>query len=113
LRIEIATAPGQPGEVELQVLDRGRGLPDDRVQDIYAPFVSNKSGGLGMGLAICRSIVESHHGRLWATPRPGGGTVFHVGLPVPRAEPVSTSSSHEAEHASSPTAAQTARVRRR
>lgn len=113
LRIEIATAPGVPGEVELQVLDRGRGLPDDRVQDIYAPFVSNKSGGLGMGLAICRSIVESHHGRLWATPRPGGGTVFHVGLPVPRVEPVSTPANQEAEHAATQSPAPTARVRRR
>lgn len=113
LRIEIATAPGAPGEVELLVLDRGHGLPDDRVQDIYAPFVSNKAGGLGMGLAICRSIVESHHGRLWATPRPGGGTVFHVGLPVPRAEPVSTPSNHEAEHVAPQSPAPTARVRRR
>jgi PAS domain S-box-containing protein len=81
-RIEIATAQGLPGEVELRVADRGRGLPQERVENIYAPFVSSKPDGMGMGLAICRSIVESHHGRLWATPRPGGGTVFHVGLPA-------------------------------
>lgn len=82
LRITIGTALGDDGQVQVSVADRGRGLPADLQGDIYAPFVSSKRDGLGMGLAICRSIVESHHGHLWASPNPGGGSVFHFSLPA-------------------------------
>jgi signal transduction histidine kinase len=43
---------------------------------------TTKSTGMGMGLSICRTIVESHHGRIWAEARPGGGTIFRIELPV-------------------------------
>ncbi|NLY27050.1 MAG: PAS domain S-box protein [Alcaligenaceae bacterium] len=65
--------------VEIAVIDRGHGLRDpDR---LFEPFYSTKSEGLGMGLNICRTIIESHHGRLWAEPNPEGGTIFRFTLP--------------------------------
>ena len=65
--------------VEIAVIDRGHGLRDpDR---LFEPFYSTKSEGLGMGLNICRTIIESHHGRLWAEANPDGGTIFRFTLP--------------------------------
>lgn len=65
--------------VEIAVIDRGHGLRDP--ERLFEPFYSTKSEGLGMGLNICRTIIESHHGRLWATVNPDGGTIFHFTLP--------------------------------
>lgn len=69
----------QANIVEIAVIDRGHGLKDpDR---LFEPFYSTKSEGLGMGLNICRTIIESHHGRLWAESNPEGGTIFRFTLP--------------------------------
>ncbi|TAL77143.1 MAG: PAS domain-containing sensor histidine kinase [Burkholderiaceae bacterium] len=65
--------------IELAVIDRGHGLRDP--ERLFEPFYSTKSEGLGMGLNICRTIIESHHGRLWATSNPEGGTIFRFTLP--------------------------------
>src|SRR5690625_4177075 len=65
--------------VEVAVIDRGCGLKDP--ERLFEPFYSTKSEGLGMGLNICRTIIESHHGRLWATSNPQGGTIFRFSLP--------------------------------
>jgi len=65
--------------IEVNVIDQGHGLADpDR---LFEPFFSTKSEGLGMGLNICRTIIESHHGQLWATSNPEGGTIFSFTLP--------------------------------
>jgi len=65
--------------MEVAVVDTGHGLSDpDR---LFEPFFSTKSEGLGMGLNICRTIIESHHGRLWAVNNPDGGTTFRFTLP--------------------------------
>jgi two-component system sensor kinase FixL len=66
----------------IAVADTGSGMPEDVAQRLFQPFVTTKSQGLGMGLAICRTIVEAHGGRLWAERNPGGGTVFFFVLPV-------------------------------
>ena len=64
------------------VADSGPGLPENVAARLFQPFVTTKSQGLGMGLAICRTIVEAHGGRLWAGPNPGGGALFSFVLPV-------------------------------
>ena len=68
-------------EVRIGVLDCGVGLPDD-VETLFQPFHTTKEGGLGMGLSICRTLVTSHGGRLWAERRAEGGAAFYVALPL-------------------------------
>lgn len=70
------------GEVELRVLDRGAGLSPEQQGQVFSPFFTTKSDGLGIGLAICRSIIEYHEGRLFFEPRDGGGSVFGFTLPL-------------------------------
>ena len=68
-------------EMRIGVLDSGVGLPDD-VETLFQPFHTTKDGGLGMGLSICRTLVTSHGGRLWAERRAERGAAFHVALPL-------------------------------
>jgi two-component system sensor histidine kinase DctS len=68
--------------VRIDVRDNGPGLQGRRIEALCAPFYSTKVEGMGMGLAICRSIVEAHHGALDATEAPGGGAWFSMTLPV-------------------------------
>jgi signal transduction histidine kinase len=79
-RIHLQTILHQ-GRVRASVRDEGGGLPAD-VERLFKPFYTTKSHGLGMGLAICRSIVAAHHGRLWAEPHAERGAVFQFELPV-------------------------------
>jgi PAS domain S-box-containing protein len=67
--------------VRISVQDCGVGLDPQETKRIFAPFHTTKPGGMGMGLAICRSIVEAHGGRLWTTPNPGPGATFQFTLP--------------------------------
>ena len=84
-RIAVAGYVREPaGEVEIAVTDWGCGLPSTANFDIFQPFVSSKEEGLGIGLTVCFSIIEEHGGRLWATPNPEGGTIFHFTLPIAR-----------------------------
>lgn len=64
-------------EVMIAVEDRGTGISDENAATIFEPFFTTKPEGTGMGLAICRSIVETHDGRLWAENLPGAGAAFH------------------------------------
>jgi PAS domain S-box-containing protein len=85
LRIE--TAAHAEG-VMVSVIDTGVGIAADRLEQIFNAFVTSKSAGTGMGLAISRTIVESHDGRLWAEPNAGRGATFRFTLPgVPPAAP--------------------------
>jgi two-component system sensor histidine kinase DctS len=68
--------------VRIDVRDNGPGLQGRRIEALCAPFYSTRVEGMGMGLAICRSIVEAHHGALDATEAPGGGAWFSMTLPV-------------------------------
>jgi two-component system, LuxR family, sensor kinase FixL len=82
-RREVKISTALDGDfAKVGVADSGPGLPEDVAQRLFQPFVSTKAEGLGMGLAICRAIVEAHGGRLWAEANPGGGAVFRFVLPV-------------------------------
>jgi len=70
------------GEVRVSVSDSGVGILADQMEDIFNAFFTTKAGGMGMGLAISRTIIESHAGRLWATVNPGPGATFHFTLPA-------------------------------
>jgi C4-dicarboxylate-specific signal transduction histidine kinase len=69
-------------EVRVSVRDRGRGIADDVHAKLFEPFFTTKRGGMGMGLAICRSTVESYGGRLTAENHEEGGAVFAFALPA-------------------------------
>jgi signal transduction histidine kinase len=74
-------------EVEISVSDSGVGIPSDKLEGIFEPFFTTKPQGLGLGLSIVRTIVESYGGRIWAENRLGGGAVFRFTLPLARAHP--------------------------
>ncbi|HSF05921.1 MAG TPA: PAS domain S-box protein [Methylomirabilota bacterium] len=78
--ITVATAAEAAGPVELSVSDTGVGVPESDLERIFAPFVSTKRDGLGLGLSISRSIVTAHDGRMWATGKQEGGLTVHVQL---------------------------------
>jgi two-component system sensor kinase FixL len=78
--IVLTTRPAGEAEVEISVADTGPGVPADP-EALFKPFASSKPKGMGVGLSICRAIVEAHHGRLWAEPRAGGGAVFRFVVP--------------------------------
>jgi C4-dicarboxylate-specific signal transduction histidine kinase len=78
----ISTSEVESGGVLVAVSDSGPGLPPASLARIFEAFYTTKSSGLGMGLSICRSIVEAHGGRLWATPNQPRGAVFCIMLPI-------------------------------
>ena len=83
----ISTSEVESGGVIVAVSDSGPGLAQASPARIFEPFYTTKSDGLGMGLSICRSIIEAHGGRLWATPNEPQGAVFNVILPTGRESP--------------------------
>ena len=79
-RLEIATAAGVGEVVEVSVADSGSGLAPEVASHLFQPFVTTKRKGMGLGLSICRTIIEAHGGKIWVEDRPGGGTVFRFTL---------------------------------
>jgi PAS domain S-box-containing protein len=79
---------------EFSVIDHGCGIPAENRDSLFQPFFSTKSDGMGMGLNICRSIVEFHQGRLMLEENPGGGTVFRFTLPLATAAAVDQNAHH-------------------
>ena len=72
----------QDGQVRISVADRGSGIAAEVAARLFEPFFTTKSEGMGMGLNICRSVIESHRGRLWFESNPHGGSIFHILLPA-------------------------------
>ncbi len=80
------TRKAESDMVEIAVCDTGPGVGQQIVDKLFEPFFTTKFGGMGMGLAISRSIIEAHGGRLWATPNPDRGMTFRFTLPFSAAE---------------------------
>jgi len=80
-KLNIRSEPRQSDEVIIAVEDSGLGIDPKNLDRIFDAFFTTKSQGMGMGLSICRSIVESHGGRLWASGRRPHGSIFYLTLP--------------------------------
>jgi PAS domain S-box-containing protein len=80
-RLMIYTRSGEKETIEVDVEDRGHGMSEGMAEQVFEAFFTSKKEGLGMGLAISRSIIESHGGRIWATQNAEGGATFHISLP--------------------------------
>ena len=76
----IGTERGPDGMAVVKVVDTGIGIAPEIVDQLFEPFITTKSQGLGVGLSISRTIVESHGGRIWVEPNPKGGTIFRFTL---------------------------------
>ncbi len=74
----IGASQTEPNFVEIWVADSGHGISADVADQLFQPFVTTKQEGMGVGLSISRTIVESHGGRIWAEPNAGGGTVLRL-----------------------------------
>ena len=78
--LEIETGFGGEGRVQISVHDRGCGIAPGEIERVFDAFFTTKPGGLGVGLALCRTIIQDHGGELTAVSRPGGGTTFTFSL---------------------------------
>lgn len=78
----VTVAPGEDDMVEIIVSDTGDGISADILPRLFEPFVTSKATGMGVGLSISKTIIESHGGRLWVEPNPGGGAIFHFTIPA-------------------------------
>ncbi|MEW6343351.1 MAG: AAA family ATPase [Pseudomonadota bacterium] len=85
--LRIHTAASEPDSISVSVEDSGPGLSQDDLEKIFQAFYTTKSGGLGVGLSICRSIIEAHGGQLWATPGAQRGVTFQFVLPCSPQKP--------------------------
>ena len=81
-KLTITTRRDENYQLLVSVADTGVGLPPERAEQIFTAFFTSKPQGIGMGLPISRSIIESHGGRLWATSNPGPGATFQFALPL-------------------------------
>jgi signal transduction histidine kinase len=77
----ITTRNADPDQVLVSVADSGIGLDPNAKSKIFDPFYTTKPSGMGMGLSICRSILQNHGGRLWSAGNDGPGTTFHFTVP--------------------------------
>ncbi len=80
--LHVAATVNDHGQLDVSVEDRGRGLPADKLDQVFKPFLTTKATGLGMGLSICRRIVQAHGGRIWIENNSDAGATAHVILPL-------------------------------
>lgn len=88
----LVVSTARDGDARIEVRDQGTGIPPNALTSIFEPFVTTKPEGLGLGLAICRTIVAEHHGSMWAVNNPDRGATMSVSLPLapgPGATPAS------------------------
>jgi signal transduction histidine kinase len=81
-QVVVRTGSGDNGAVKIAVADSGPGIPIDRLPNLFEPFFTTKKDGMGLGLSIARTIVEAHHGEIWAENSSGAGATFYFTVPV-------------------------------
>jgi PAS domain S-box-containing protein len=81
-QIKLHTLLTEANDVQVSVVDAGCGIPADDLELIFSPFVTSKAGGMGLGLAVCTSIVQTHRGRIWASNNASGGATVHFSIPA-------------------------------
>ncbi|RVC17681.1 ATP-binding protein, partial [Mesorhizobium sp. M7A.F.Ca.AU.002.02.1.1] len=86
--LKVTTIARDDGMAEVSVIDTGPGLAPEVSAQLFQPFVTTKKQGMGVGLSICRTIVESHGGHIWAEAMPTGGTAFRFTLRIVEKEEV-------------------------
>ena len=79
LSVRVGTADRM---VQVSIVDTGPGVAPEVVAQLFQPFITTKAEGMGIGLSVCRTIIEAHGGRLWMEPNPDGGSLFHFTVPV-------------------------------
>jgi len=84
----IATSADASNGILVSLRDSGPGLDPASLERLFDAFYTTKSSGLGMGLSICRSIIEAHGGRIWASANEPRGAVFHLSLPLEQDESI-------------------------
>ena len=77
----ITTQPDGDDSVRLTVQDEGSGFEPEMLDSLFEPFFTTKTDGMGIGLSVSRSIIESHHGRIWASRNEGPGATFAFSIP--------------------------------
>jgi C4-dicarboxylate-specific signal transduction histidine kinase len=87
--ITIRTAPHGNDFVLISLCDAGPGIAAGALEKVFEPFFTSKVNGLGLGLSVCRTMINAHRGKLWAEHNPGGGAAFHLLLPVSPVAPPS------------------------
>src|SRR5438270_443253 len=70
------------GAVQVSVTDRGGGIPEEKLEQVFERFFTMKKQGMGLGLSICRTIIDAHRGEIWATNNSNRGSTFHFSLPI-------------------------------
>jgi two-component system, LuxR family, sensor kinase FixL len=81
-QLTIRTDRSEDGCVRVSVVDCGPGIAPEKLEQIFESFYTTKAQGMGLGLAVCRSIITAHNGKLWAANNPGRGAAFHFTLPA-------------------------------
>ena len=81
-RMWVRTRAGAENQMELAVIDSGQGVEPEKLKRLFEPFFTTKANGMGMGLSIARTIIEAHHGRIWAENNTSGGAAFRILLPT-------------------------------
>lgn len=74
--------PGSDRHLQVSIIDRGPGIAPEKAADIFEPLYSGSDGGMGLGLALCQTIIDAHGGRLWYQPNPSGGAIFRFSLRI-------------------------------